>query len=1346
MSDPQHQQQDAETLAARAPDSLPEQREAIQRERQESGVPLSLEAREHQTNVEVIEHDIEGVGEHLAGEVEQLRNIDLGKNIQEQQDQIELLEAVANRLIGKLESHKIDTSNITLLPEPNTTQIAEWNLNSVEVSALAKLREIAQHPGSVLYLAWSPEWTQIRSVALQDLEVAEQLKSGKKTEKTKKVWERIKEKPVQSALLVTAGVVGAWMVWRMVKGIATKKEETKAHEVIGTAAIATGIGASLFMLGGILDIGGWRQWIRENIHINITPRNLWRYITSGFKLEALREGMVEISDLDRKVAKYIKGSAEEVAMLKLMDFEEFTSAKKEIGDVVKGKLPSIARELGVPEIALTGMLDDEEALDTAQKLRTLFKSKEATLILKDKKPKTVARALDLLEAENFFDSRETEQSEDTSPEDAEGEPEEERSWIWNGVAAERLLSAVGENSATAEILTDQEHSWWHPAEFLRDLIPAVLEDGHALVSVDGVIGIVVEGYKWVTISSIESLGHAFEFIWSEDETLKDAAQGYLHDTLGFVMVIAGARVALTGIKALLGKASFGSMIGEALRGAGEGLLMPATVVRTHRLAGEWITRNGKEAIYSIDELLRTSNPETGRAIHLRRLRHYVELFEYYDEAAKAIEGEGYGKWKSTAKTWRSKADIERLRDKYASRIARHQSEFVKFMKEKFSTEYLSGESLPKVATEETSGAKGAIDEIRTTSHRLIEYMQQIEDAEATRQATELKKARTQPNGWEEYHNEAFDRFLRRHGIEPRTPGARAFIEGYQNRLLMEYGLTPGTPEAEALLETQEKAMGKKIAKRGRIQPNIDLDAEAFRRTITDRVIREEIARGIPEETAKLRGKEAAEQARLKPRVEHVPGKAGTTFEVYRYMETEFKIPQSEVSTFPDRTTNPSAHYEAARQYCSKKWRIPALEHVKIEMVEPSAPGGTPTYRINGEVIHNAPDMENAKVRYLDALEEGGKQATPEFLEVINNANHPLWRWIGPAERILGTAGTVALLYMLVSEEDKKKAVIEVSAILGTALGGAQLFEKTLGRLSKNRAFHFFGNLTFGLLAYFNLGDETEVIIEFILEKLHLDNAETTEIVAEMMELQMTLRYVLPTAMHGIERVAMRQGAGKLSRALIEKRVASQWLRKIGKIAGSKIVKKILMRLGWRGAVAGVLFLDDASGIGVADDVIAIGLIGWTAVDIVKLTGAVSKAIKFDREEKKRDGKTVSRVELPPEKETLLVQKLEEAGFTRSQIYKDNAIDETILANFTENEIISLIGDGEVALRYTDVEGKEVITLRGGEVVKVAYYGADGKLIAEMAQEQVEETEQLMAEAEERAKEKSEEGEEESEES
>ncbi|MBU1935192.1 hypothetical protein KKF04_04005, partial [Patescibacteria group bacterium] len=319
---------------------------------------------------------------------------------------------------------------------------------------------------------------------------------------------------------------------------------------------------------------------------------------------------------------------------------------------------------------------------------------------------------------------------------------------------------------------------------------------------------------------------------------------------------------------------------------------------------------------------------------------------------------------------------------------------------------------------------------------------------------------------------------------------------------------------------------------------------------------------------------------------------------YRYRGAEFTLTEAEY------TGKNATEIKAA---CEAKF----IESVQI--TDARTINGKTQFKVGETWVELAQDpksIEHVKTQYLDQLKQAGKP-----IEYVGR-NPALLEYMPVMERVFGSAVAALILYHLETAEDKRKAIFECTVGLGTFMAGAAATEKALSVWKPKTIKGFLGKK--GLVLLGGLGTAIGVTepISDILDDLWPHFIGEQQLYTEIIDIveKSTGRSFVRTGFSLAERKIVRTGVERMGlkslSSLMTRKVESTALKKIATFTSKSLMRKLAVSLGVKGTTIALLIADDATWIGVLDDIVAVGMAVWMAKDIYDIAVLARKALKI----------------------------------------------------------------------------------------------------------------------------------------
>lgn len=374
-------------------------------------------------------------------------------------------------------------------------------------------------------------------------------------------------------------------------------------------------------------------------------------------------------------------------------------------------------------------------------------------------------------------------------------------------------------------------------------------------------------------------------------------------------------------------------------------------------------------------------------------------------------------------------------------------------------------------------------------------------------------------------------------------------------------------------------------------------------------------------------------------------------------------------------------------------------------------------------------------RIAEELKKNGVSETEiaKLPKILTNTR--LLRYWESLHKVLGPAVAAAILYHLHTAEDKKKALAETSIGLGSFMAGMKLTHWKIGskvagkdplnakRVIAAGVIDFLG----GMAAAMGFTEPiTEIVDSYVLTFPGAYGAsdEVLSAVDKVMGiygLRTMERIGVWATKKALIRFGEKQGVKVMEKIFITK-FENVFAKRLARMAGGKLITRILASLGVRGAVAGGLLADDALVIGVVDDIIAAGLLLWSAKDILDIVIVIRDAVKLNEEMKRRATVPITNYEVKDTKSRAALQKeLTKQGKTIDTMME--------LGEQAVEDIIRGVPEMEIEVVREGMPGREVWIMKGGEIVGMKIKDDSGKVICEVKDKDADKIDKAAQEAE-----------------
>lgn len=444
-----------------------------------------------------------------------------------------------------------------------------------------------------------------------------------------------------------------------------------------------------------------------------------------------------------------------------------------------------------------------------------------------------------------------------------------------------------------------------------------------------------------------------------------------------------------------------------------------------------------------------------------------------------------------------------------------------------------------------------------------------------------------------------------------------------------------------------KAELERILKGTKLEPK---EIEALAKRMHSERAANQVTEQLERAAGRLKAARATKAGALKGLSQRLRGGPKATADVVRVVELgkgKFRYMGEEISLKPHEIDEVARKMEGNRakaieKLCHKKWNTPRLisegpkgrlyrfrggefvltpaeykggdlkqisriceakyaESLKITSVR--VVKGVPEVKINGKWIKppKGPDaLAKAKVEFAKAAKEAGYSLPYRDLR-----NAKLLKYWPALKEIAGHRTTlcVGIIYHLETAKDKRKAIAETGVGLAAFWGGIKMGERAtrswtpksvMGGLGKSGAIFLSG-----LATAVGVTEPVSELLDKMIPKFTGQQQMSLELIdlfetytARGLALRVTRKLGTKAGMEMLE----RKGLGSVAK-LLGKKIESKVLKKIITYSSKGILGKLVVSLGARGAVLAALLADDATVIGVIDDVVAVGMAAWMAVDI-----------------------------------------------------------------------------------------------------------------------------------------------------
>ena len=476
----------------------------------------------------------------------------------------------------------------------------------------------------------------------------------------------------------------------------------------------------------------------------------------------------------------------------------------------------------------------------------------------------------------------------------------------------------------------------------------------------------------------------------------------------------------------------------------------------------------------------------------------------------------------------------------------------------------------------------------------------------------------------------------------------------------------------------------------------------------------EIERANPGRDAAVNWKEAVrtlvEEKYLTPTP--IAGKPNT----YKFQSREFTFTPEEIRT---RVAMGVSETDAVRSLCYEK----VLAHVTVEDVKMVK--GKYHYKIGGkwtEPLDNPVKVAEVRAKFLAELEKKGISLDFQRFAAESKA----LSYFPVLEKIIGTSAAVLLVYHLETATDKRKAIAETAAGFGSFWAGMKLTDwkigskikpATPGKLIARTVIDIMG----GLAAAYSFTEPIGQIVEHFYARIPGSYGVSGELIDifEKATTRSTVRMLAASAERGLlKKLAVKTGMKGISE-IFEKKIAGTFMKKIGQIAAKQGFKQVLKALGWKGITTAALLADDATIIGVVDDIVAAGLLVWMSFDIYDIVKLVANAKTVQNEMVKRSGVAITSFRiLDPKSRAVMQEKLTPFGLTVERAHE--------LGEQQLFDILRTIPETAVEIKRAGIAGKEVWYLKKAEAIGITITDNSGKEIAKISDEDAVKLDQVLS--------------------
>lgn len=509
-------------------------------------------------------------------------------------------------------------------------------------------------------------------------------------------------------------------------------------------------------------------------------------------------------------------------------------------------------------------------------------------------------------------------------------------------------------------------------------------------------------------------------------------------------------------------------------------------------------------------------------------------------------------------------------------------------------------------------------------------------------------------------------------------------------------------------------------------------------------------------------------AETTPAVEPIPdatirwieneGTGNTSVSRYEYKGGKYELPQIKIAEMAEEIgINRAAMGDIAEITNMKVWReanwnkaiealleqevtVARLASVTIEGSRTGPTGAEELVMADGSIVAAEVPKDAGKFaqlgnKFTEYFKKKGISAKWETFA----SNAKTLKFFSFLEKIAGPAMAVDIIYKMETAEDKQKAVVETMAGLGTFMAGFKATDKMAGKFITGKTpgamvGKILVNITGGLLASWGLSDSVEGALNSIFDKIPGGHGIAKEI-GGIAEAVSTASLIRSGIKFGVGRSLKKAGVEVTEKAIaeaVEKKIGGSLMKKVARMAMRTGFRSILESLGARGIAIAAMVADDATGIGILDDPIAIGMGLWMASDIYDIIKLVSNAKEVENQMAQRTGKQIKYLAFGNQKGHGEFQKEVRAQYG---INAEDAVDK-----LTEVQIFGVlrnIPSITIEMRRVGMPGTEIWNLRNGEANGLKIIDAGGKTICEINDEDAGKIDQAMEKLDKKIEEKDE---------
>ncbi len=1261
----------------------------------------------------------------------EISNIDPNKEVREQLSAIRSLKIVGYPLFAKLFEAGLKPDKVKNLSDLKdiSANIKAKIENSTEKKALDKLQQIASLQNSKLYkeiaaqptgqddeldsFKWQTFIEKVKQAYQEALKAKNSIgsiseKSSKKDYKEDAPWYEkaanwAKKNPGSAALAGVAALMAGYCAYEMLN----KENDTKEKLLA-----AGGFTISGLALGGILGKDTF-SWIRDNKLLSGAKLDRFKELISNGQyikafsslLEAADPNWEKYKDIAEKISKKTDKKISTLAVEAIADvkYSDFTSSLRDVADwgkellnrftglgLVSGIMegsPEIKEQTKILKDYLKSKDSEIKSLIDAGKLTNSSKIAEVLAALegveiksvptksKDKKEPSAADVADYATGSIAAVSQET--------------MNEFNAVAKNAKPLQEFLSKSEKMSMT-EILA-------HPINYMGEFITAATNSGLTVVLGAGKV-LLWNGYKFITFTSVKTLFDTAvtltESVFRPTVKWGDSVKTYLYNASPFIIIGAGWG-ALTAKTANGTRGILPSMVGM-IEGAGKGAIFPVEAIKIHARAAQYMYRGAKDIGFN------------ARALSIRKPDLVIQALEekaaFHAKIAKEYELMYSAQTKSLIYPEKWYARALSSKERVLALQKEHLKNFVDTFNELQDLKLKEATSLGKKYEKITLRAEGD-GNIKQATDIMDRYIKSTNE--------EITEIKGKPGNYQFKGDE--------------IPITNAELEAKINEIRSQKPLDKVTPQDLWERETIKEAKEAICKTKYEIVTKVSGTTDTYRYRgsqveIPDGDIKAKMLNGNLQEQDAL--KALFEEKLLKPIEIKTKGDAHT----YKFQEQEFTLKEGEINA---KMTSGISREEAIKKLIYEK----TVAHVTVQDVKVDPHTGVHEYTVNGEKIKptdlsKPSTMEEIRAKFAEELSKKG--ISVDFQKLAKEAKY--MQYFGVFEKIFGTASAVWIFYELYSATDKRKTIAEITTTLGTFYAGMKLTDWKVGsKLQEHPMKRTILDIMGGIAVTMGFSEPISKLVESFLDVIPASHAVSDRLgnILEAQEIKTVSKMAFSSLKEGVLKKVAVKAAEKMGYAglekAFEKKIESAFLKRIMSFAARASFKNIMASLGVRGAVAAGMIADDATVIGVLDDVIALGLIIWMGKDIIEIIQLIRNAYKVQDEMAKRTGKSLS--EFKPAdltSQTAIQKELSKYGKTINQ-----------LSDLTEEELFTILRTVNVPvtfeIRRKGVDGYERWTLKGGEAVGIAIYDGAKKEIASITDKDASKIDQSLKEMEKQEK-------------